>query len=126
MQTNPNRVVKFAWLDRNSQCGQGQGGCLVTATRNDTHVTTTSRNKQALWYDFSTTIDSTASISKFWFEIDEGDGSGSKQVNSENGSPFPVEDRLFILPSKLCKQTNDDGSVNVVLTFAVGFLCLNG
>jgi hypothetical protein len=117
MQTNANRVVKFVWQDRNGACSQGT--CSVTATHDDSHVTTTKRNQQALWYDYSATIDSTASISKFWFEIDEGDGSGSKQVNSENGSPFPVEDRLFILPSRLCQQFNNDGTQNVTLGFAV-------
>jgi len=46
-------------------------------------------------------------------EVDEGDGSGPKTVNSENGSPFPVEDRLFIIPSKTCEQSG------VSVTFAV-------
>lgn len=116
MATNPNRVVKFAWLDRNGQCSQGT--CSVTASHVDTQVTTTTRNKQSLWYSFSTTTDSTASISKFWFGVDEGDGTGPKQMNSEDGSPFPVEDRMFILPSKTCISNSGSGFV-LKVTFAV-------
>jgi hypothetical protein len=119
MQDNSNRVVKFIWLDRNGQCSQGP--CFATA--NLSHVTTTVRNKQSLWYSFSATLDSTTSISQFWFEVDENDGSGPKEVKSENGSAFPIEDRVFILPSKSCDRPNDeDATSTAVVNFAVSIL----
>jgi hypothetical protein len=122
MPDNSNRMVKFVWLDRNGQCTQG--ACSATASHDSGHVTTTVRNKQALWYSFSATVDSAKSISQFWFEVDEGNGSAPTQVKSENGSPFPIEDRLFILPSKSCDRSNgDDGTSTAAINFAVSILC---
>jgi hypothetical protein len=44
-------------------------------------------------------------------------------MNSETGSPFPVEDRMFILPSKTClDQTQDTATVKT--QFAVCILLI--
>lgn len=117
MPSNPKRVVKLLWRDRNGQCTQGT--CSSIATHTEFQVSRVARNRQSMWYSFNATIDSNASISEFWFEVRENRCSPPREVFSETGTPFPFDDRLFIVPSMSCDQGNGDG-VDVKTTFAVG------
>jgi hypothetical protein len=77
---------------------------------------------KSLWYKFNVTIDSTASISHFWFEMDEHDGTPPKQMYNEQGAPFPVEDRFFIVPNMSCQKLDPSAPTTTNLinaTFAV-------
>jgi hypothetical protein len=89
------------------------------------------RGTQSLWYNFNATLDDSAGISDFWFEVDEHDGTGPKQVYSEKGKAFPIDDRFFVVPSKSCETTNitlsgetETRVETVNITFAVSTLVL--
>lgn len=50
-------------------------------------------------YDFVVPIDSTTSISKFWFEVDEKDGKPAT-VYKNGGDGYPIEqDQLLFVPT---------------------------
>jgi hypothetical protein len=120
MQENPQRTVLFKWHNRRGGCADRTTRCAVLTTHTAEQVTTLVRGAQSLWYNFNATLDDSAGISDFWFEVDEHDGTGPKQMYSENGSAFPVDDRFFLVANKSCfsfSSTTFDSFVNA--TFAV-------
>ncbi|PVF94576.1 heme peroxidase [Serendipita vermifera] len=122
MQENLQRTVLFKWHDRRSGCTDGSTQCSSITTHSARQVTTLYQGTQSRWYSFNTTLDDLAGISEFWFEVDEHDGTGPKQMYSETGKAFPVDDRFFVVPSKSCQtmQFLDGGSVERVnITLAV-------
>jgi hypothetical protein len=119
----------FKWHDRDGQsCFDITSQCSSRTTHSADQVTSTFRGIDSVWYSFSVTIDSAASISHFWFEVDEHDGTPSRRMESEEGMPFPVEDRFFIIPDKSCTDTpnpSTDPSVQLInATFAVSVYTL--
>ncbi|KAJ3979808.1 heme peroxidase [Lentinula detonsa] len=95
---NPDRTVTMLWADRQgSNCPTT--GCTSPSTQTDEAFLTFIGNIQGLTVNrflFNATINATTSISKFWFEVDEKDGSDPILVNN-GGSGFVIEqDSLFI------------------------------
>ncbi|KAL0056932.1 hypothetical protein AAF712_016453, partial [Marasmius tenuissimus] len=77
---NPNRKVKLLWNDRDGPLTCPTSGCSVTpltASFNSPSLLAETRYgfPGATSYFFKTNINMTTSLSKFWFEVDEGDGS---------------------------------------------------
>ncbi|KAJ3794689.1 heme peroxidase [Lentinula aff. detonsa] len=95
---NPDRTVTMLWADRQgSNCPST--GCTSPSTQTDEVFLTLIGNIQSLTANrflFNATINATTSISKFWFEVDENDGSDPIVVNN-GGSGFVIEqDSIFI------------------------------
>ncbi|KAJ3994930.1 heme peroxidase [Lentinula boryana] len=95
---NPDRTVTMLWADRQgSNCPST--GCTSPSTQTDEAFLTLIGNIQGLTANrflFNATINATTSISKFWFEVDENDGSDPIVVNN-GGSGFLIEqDSIFI------------------------------
>ncbi|PVF93556.1 heme peroxidase [Serendipita vermifera] len=129
LKENLQRTVVFKWHDRDGRkCSDRTNHCSSPATHTPEQVTSTFRGTQSVWYSFSVLIDSKASISHFWFEIDEHDGTPTRRMKNEQGKPFPVEDRFFIVPDKSCTDTPNPSSsphIQVInATFAVSVLPL--
>jgi hypothetical protein len=121
MQENPQRTVLFKWHNRRGGCADRDNRCSSTATHTDKQVSTLFRGTKSMWYSFNATLDDSAGISDFWFEVDEHNGPPPKQMYAENGKPFPVDDRFFIIPDKSCtaQQADDPSAYTVTTTFGV-------
>ncbi|GLB40889.1 putative peroxidase family protein [Lyophyllum shimeji] len=105
LSTNPNRVVTMFWEERN---GQGSfcppAGCPVNSTSPSVSGVSSFAalkgvNKFAT-YIFNAQIPLNTSVSKFWFTVDEKDGSGP-QVVDNGGSGFVIDqDTVLFDPSR--------------------------
>lgn len=107
MQEDPTRKVKLLWADRSglgcTQCSSQLGHTPdqnSTFLTGDTHIT-------SLWYSFSNTgnqgitINAKSSISKFWFQIDEG---SNRLIENQGGVGFVIQDVVMLAVSS-CKTT---------------------
>ncbi|KAJ3784363.1 heme peroxidase [Lentinula aff. detonsa] len=95
---NPSRTITLLWADRQgSSCPST--GCTSPSTSSQQVVFSLIGNIQGLTgtrYSFNATINATTSLSKFWFEINENDGSDPVVVDN-GGSGFVIEqDAIFI------------------------------
>ncbi|KAJ3720911.1 heme peroxidase [Lentinula raphanica] len=98
MGDNPSRTVTMFWADRQgSTCPST--GCTVSSNNIQQVFFSIIGNIQGLSgdrYQFNATINPTTSISKFWFEVNENDGSDPIVVDN-GGSDFVVEqDSVFV------------------------------
>ncbi|KAJ3906338.1 heme peroxidase [Lentinula edodes] len=98
MTENPSRTVTMLWVDRQgSSCPPI--GCTSLSISTQQVVFSLIGNLQGLTgtrYSFNATINASTSISKFWFEINENDGSDPIVVDN-GGSGFVIEqDSVFI------------------------------
>ncbi|PVF94577.1 heme peroxidase [Serendipita vermifera] len=117
MEENPQRTVLFKWHNRRGGCADRTSRCSSTATHSANQVTTLFRGTKSMWYSFNATLDDSAGISDFWFEVDDHNGSSAKKMYAENGRPFPVDDRFFIIPNMSCQtQSQDDPSAQFFTT----------
>ncbi|KAI3615710.1 l-ascorbate oxidase [Moniliophthora roreri] len=102
---NPSRTVTLFWTDRRAPSTCPATGCTsasVSAKRiTGSDVNTIGASGFDLhgitaWkYQFEASINAASSIDKFWFEIDEHDGS-SKVVVNNGGSGYVVEQDQFL------------------------------
>ncbi|GAW08282.1 l-ascorbate oxidase [Lentinula edodes] len=95
---NPSRTVNMLWADRQgSSCPSS--GCTSPSTGSLQASLGIFGGIQGLTadrYTFNATINATTSISKFWFEINENDGSDPIVVDN-GGSGFVIgQDSVFI------------------------------
>ncbi|KAG6877011.1 hypothetical protein C0993_011072 [Termitomyces sp. T159_Od127] len=102
---NKNRVVTILWCDRygsSQDCnGNTRSALPATVTQEQPNLSPISQSKGFTFinYDFVVPINSDASISKFWFTVDEKDGSSPTTYrNGGNGYPL-VQDQLLFVPS---------------------------
>jgi len=112
--TNANRVVTMFWCDRygaNKDCSGKTSSSVPVAKLSDEASVSPIMAKLATGfktYSFIVPITSTASISKFWFEVDEKDGSKptvykngdtSKGGSPGSGSGYVVDqDQVLFVP----------------------------
>ncbi|KAJ3924907.1 MAG: heme peroxidase [Lentinula lateritia] len=105
---NPSRTVTMLWADR-----QGSSCSSTGCTSPSTH-----------FVQFNATINATTSISKFWFKINENNGSDPVIVDN-GGSSFAIgQDSVFIDNSRselksslfLLNQVHGDASSSVSIT----------
>ncbi|KAJ3906340.1 heme peroxidase [Lentinula edodes] len=98
MTDNPSRTVTMLWADRQGSFCPSTG-CATPAIDNIQVFFTFIGNMQGLTADryvFNATINPATSISKFWFEINENDGSDPIIVDN-GGSGFVIEqDSVFV------------------------------
>ncbi|KAI3616093.1 l-ascorbate oxidase [Moniliophthora roreri] len=108
---NPNRQVRIVWLDRQGySCPPA--GCSAPHT-NVSSIGTTflqkSHGTTALQYEWTVEINAATSISKFWFEVDEQDGSKPTLVKNDDGEGYPIDqdDVLYdVIRSQLFFDSN--------------------
>ncbi|EEB91335.1 hypothetical protein MPER_10319 [Moniliophthora perniciosa FA553] len=99
LSSNAQRRVTLFWADRQgSVCGTL--GCSVQPESSRragfTYLTRMRGITEGTQYTFSAKVNMTSSISKFWFEIDEGDGSGPIVVDNA-GSGYVIDQDTVLL-----------------------------
>ncbi|KAL0059902.1 hypothetical protein AAF712_013317 [Marasmius tenuissimus] len=135
---NPSRTATLLWSDRQgSVCPDT--GCSAPLVRMTSSAGSLMAVRRGLTgfstYEFDTKINMTSSASKFWFKIDEGDGTDPILVDNDGpGLPIQQDVLLFdrartgsvsdqsgsFLNLVLAVRTSDPTSKVSVLTFAVG------
>ncbi|GLB35585.1 putative peroxidase family protein [Lyophyllum shimeji] len=106
LSVNPNRTVTLFWKERQTQGSLCPStGCSVSSTRvslDPPSFLGELRGIQKLSnYKFTTQIPLNASIAKFWFEVDEKDGSAPSIVDNDDGSGFEIDqDTVLFDPSR--------------------------
>ena len=100
LHENPSRTVKLFWSDRQGSVCPATG-CSAPSARTDKisgSIMAPLRGFSMASYSFDTQVNMTSSMSKFWFEIDEGDGSKPVLVDNDGaGIPLTQDDVLFDL-----------------------------
>ncbi|KAG2019903.1 cytochrome c peroxidase [Coprinopsis cinerea AmutBmut pab1-1] len=98
------RVVTMFWCDRygnNKDCeDSARSSVFVKRLTEDPDISPVTKNLGYSFYsyDFVVPINPAQSISKFWFEVDEKDGSRPTLHNNE-GTDYPVEqDEIIFVP----------------------------
>ncbi|KAK1222472.1 hypothetical protein PQX77_014678 [Marasmius sp. AFHP31] len=100
LNVNPNRKIKLFWTDREGTTTCPATGCSSESTQNE-EITNDFGNGfgfigiTASTYHFDVSIDSITSISKFWFEIDEGDKSAKKVIDN-GGNGYEIEQDVVL------------------------------
>jgi hypothetical protein len=99
-KNNPKRQVKLVWVDKRGECSQRS--CSVTASKSTpitgSHLFAKGFKNTAIQYSFTVDdINPGKSIGKFWFEIDEKDGSKVTTVKNDDGNGYVIaqDDVLF-------------------------------
>ncbi|KAJ7834599.1 L-ascorbate oxidase [Mycena leptocephala] len=96
---NDDRSVTIHWADK-------AGGCASDACSaswvNFRDVTTTLSARLGLSvnkYDFAAPVNATTSVSKFWFTVDEGDGSAPTTLDNGGAGYEITQDRVLYVPN---------------------------
>ena len=115
-QENPQRQVKVLWKDRDGDSSPDYSAVMTHATsHSSTPLVPDSPSITNLWYDVpSVLLNSTQSMSNFWFEVDEGDG--NTRIVDQGGVGYAVQDVLMISNST-CMTSS--GGLHISLSFAV-------
>ncbi|KAG6916604.1 hypothetical protein DXG01_006161 [Tephrocybe rancida] len=102
---NKKRVVKMLWCDRygsNQNCkGNTRSALPANNLQEQPNLSPVSQSRgfSFINYNFVVPVDATASISKFWFTVDENDGSTvTTYQNGGNGYPV-IQDQLLFVPT---------------------------
>lgn len=116
MQENSQRQIKLSWKGRD---GNTSPDFSTVMTRNITHTTDPlvpdTGSLTSLWYDIpSVLLKADSSISNFWFEVDEGDG--SSKVENQGGAGYPIQDVVMVANTTCVGVSN---SLSLSLKFAV-------
>ncbi|KAF8152647.1 heme peroxidase [Crassisporium funariophilum] len=107
LSANPSRTVTLFWKEHHTQ-GSGSlcppAGCVVNSTApSSADVSSLGKSiglKGFVNYRFNTEVPLSTSISRFWFSVDENDGSGPKIVDN-GGSEYVIDqDAVLFDPSK--------------------------
>ncbi|KAK7040204.1 hypothetical protein VNI00_010010 [Paramarasmius palmivorus] len=114
LSTNPKRTVSMFWNDRKgSVCGAS--GCSVQPQSSREATLTYLTNMRGINggtnYLFNATVNITSSISRFWFEVDENDGSAPVIVDN-GGTGFEIDQDAVLLDMGRTRRVfNFDGEL---------------
>ncbi|RDX47274.1 heme peroxidase [Lentinus brumalis] len=117
-----SRSVKIVWADRAGQTNSSYTDVLstnadmVASALNDGNFTSVWYNIGAAATNFSI-LDDSAGISKFWFEVDEGDGSGVR-TEDQDGVGFALQAALMLADSS-CETISSTFSSIATIDIAV-------
>ncbi|KAK1230801.1 hypothetical protein PQX77_006101 [Marasmius sp. AFHP31] len=119
LDVNPNRKITLFWTDREGARTCPATGCSSKSTEVEELANIGNGfdilGMTASMYHFEATINATTSISKFWFEIDEGDGSAKKVVdNIGQGYGIDQDTVLFDPARSALGFLPDIGSVTLI------------
>ncbi|RPD56155.1 heme peroxidase [Lentinus tigrinus ALCF2SS1-7] len=104
MSESSSRTIKLLWADRSGNTDASYTGVLSHAS--NWAGTNKAGQTTALWYKIGSLnqtqpeidIDEETGISKFWFEVDEGDGSAVR-TEDQNGAAFVLQDAVMLADS---------------------------
>ncbi|KAK1219644.1 hypothetical protein PQX77_017634 [Marasmius sp. AFHP31] len=101
-EENPRRKVTLFWNDREGASVCPTSGCSATPWAGVyNRALGLARERYSVpgfdFYSFDTSVDMKGSISKFWFEVDEGDGSAPRRDDLEKTVP---QDKVLYDPSR--------------------------
>ncbi|TFK76256.1 heme peroxidase [Pluteus cervinus] len=121
---NKQRLVKMFWCDRYGQdrdCGQTVKFAQPAAVNQDDHAVSPVTSRVGLSfvkYNFVVPVDPSLSLSKFWFQVDEKNG--SEPITYDNGGDgYSLEqDNIIFVPSLSGSSLLQDGN-NYTLIAAV-------
>ncbi|KAL0575767.1 hypothetical protein V5O48_006210 [Marasmius crinis-equi] len=120
LHKNPLRTVKLFWSDRQGSACPSPG-CSASPSDTFGDSGTPMTNKAGLslsFYEFDTKINMTSSISKFWFEVDEGDGSAVARVD-DDGAGFPiVQDAVLLDRGRISTESDKSGTFLIIVIAA--------
>ncbi|KAH6908314.1 heme peroxidase, partial [Coprinopsis sp. MPI-PUGE-AT-0042] len=107
------RVVTMFWCDRygpNKDCEESsRTSVFVKKLAEDPNISPVTMNQGWMFnsYDFVVPINATQSVSKFWFEVDEKDGSRATVYNNEGADYVVDQDEILFMPMLSKVQTNN-------------------
>ncbi|CAA7271521.1 unnamed protein product [Cyclocybe aegerita] len=99
------RTVKILWCDRygsNGDCQQHANSALpATLSQDDPEISPVTYHLGLFFvrYDFVLPIEPLLSISLFWFEVDEGDGTPPRYYDNNSTGYIVAQDQLLYIPS---------------------------
>ncbi|KAF5381072.1 hypothetical protein D9615_004174 [Tricholomella constricta] len=102
---NKQRTVKILWCDRhgnNKDCkGNTRTSMPASTFEEDPNLSpvTQSQGYSFINYNFVIPVDASASISKFWFEVDENDGKGATSYKNSGDGYFVEQDQILFVPT---------------------------
>ncbi|KAL0064088.1 hypothetical protein AAF712_008948 [Marasmius tenuissimus] len=119
LNVNQNRKITLFWTDREGTRTCPATGCSSVSTEFEQLANIGNGFEileiTASVYHFEVTINATTSISKFWFEIDEGNGSAKKVVdNNAQGYEIDQDTVLFDPARSALGFLPDIGSVTLI------------
>lgn len=115
MPENLSRKITLHWADRyGNRCAE----CAAQLSHTPDQVGTaySGTNHSALWYSIPSgedapRVDAATGISKFWFEVNEGDGS-KNDVKDQDGVGFPLQD-VVVVRNTTCFDTKNGSKLRV-------------
>lgn len=123
MPVPPNRSVKLLWCDARGQftnCNQRTNvASLPVAGTAVVSPITEAQGITLPTYQFAAPIDAAASVSKFWFQVDEGDGSPVQTYNNGGQGYIIQQDQLIYLPGISSFSLGNSGGINYNLVVGV-------
>jgi len=102
---NANRNVTLFWCDKygdNKNCAGGKTNTALPVKKisDDPNISPITLNMGLYFinYNFVVPIDTTASITKFWFEVNENDGSNPTTYDNEGNGFVIDQDQVLFVP----------------------------
>ncbi|KAK7041791.1 hypothetical protein VNI00_009080 [Paramarasmius palmivorus] len=126
---NPSRTVTLFWTDRRTPSTCPSTGCTsasISAQRiTGPDVNTIGASGFDLYgitawkYDFEAHINAASSIDKFWFEIDEHDGSSATVVNNGGSGYVITQDQMLFDPVRSALNVFPSAPAVMTITVAI-------
>ncbi|KAF8163812.1 hypothetical protein B0H34DRAFT_650918, partial [Crassisporium funariophilum] len=124
LSDNPSRTVTLFWKDHHTQSSGSfcpPAGCVVNSTSSSSSGVSSFGTSIALKgfvnYRFNTQVPLNTSISRFWFSVDENDGSGPKVIDNGGTEYVMDQDMVLVDPSR---TTIIYGDIGTLLALVVG------
>lgn len=119
---NAQRTVTMFWCDRygdSADCkGNTKSAKSVKTVQDDPNNSPVTLNMKLFFvhYQFVVPIDSRASVAKFWFEVDEHNGT-SATVYNNNGDDYVIQqDQVMFVPTLSSAAFRSNGSYTQTYT----------
>ncbi|EKM82462.1 hypothetical protein AGABI1DRAFT_111078 [Agaricus bisporus var. burnettii JB137-S8] len=123
---NTQRTVTMFWCDRYGDSADCQGNTKsaqsVKTTQDDPNNSPITFNMGLFFvhYHFVVPIDSKVSISKFWFEVDEHNGTSAAVYNNGGDDYVVQQDQVILVPTLSSSVMRSNGSYTQTYTNRVG------
>jgi hypothetical protein len=123
---NTQRTVTMFWCDKygdSADCkGNTKSAQSVKTTQDDPNNSPVTFNMKLFFvhYQFVVPIDSQASISKFWFEVDEHNGTSATVYNNGGDDYVVQQDQVIFVPTLSSAVSQSNGSYTQTYTNRVG------
>ncbi|KAJ7596257.1 heme peroxidase, partial [Mycena floridula] len=100
LTANEKRVVTIFWADQAGGCVSQACSAPSTGFKDVTTTLTARLGLSPTKYSFSAPVNVTTSISKFWFQVDEGDSTAIVTVDNDGTGYEITQDRVLYVPSR--------------------------